>query len=76
MAESWENLGIPGEGNRAGVTQGSQGSSCLPASADAYLFVCLISGCGHIADELEVSCIYTTNFPEVAHYELVVRRCF
>lgn len=38
--------------------------------------LCLISGCGHIADELEISCMYTTNFPEVAHYELVVCRYF
>lgn len=41
-----------------------------------FICLCLISGCGHIADELEISCIYITNFPEIAHYELVARRCF
>lgn len=67
MAETWENLGVPGEGNwTAGqglltelrVAAGYQPLQML-ICLSVCLFLYLTNRCGHIADELEVSCVYT-----------------
>ena len=75
MAESWEDLGIPGEGTWT-IGQGLSGDSGQQLLTNHCRFISMFffsftNGCGHTADELVSSCVYTTNFPEIAHDELV-----
>lgn len=82
VAGSWEDLGTPGEGiwslrelRVAGAYQTLH--ICLNSQVFCF-FVCLfvlITCCGYIADELEITCPYTTSFPEIAHYGWVGHGC-
>ena len=78
MVGSWEDLGILGEGI---WTVGQRSLRDLRVAAvyqplQMYFNSSVyITSYGHIADELEISCAYTTNFPEIPHYELLAHGC-